>query len=135
MIGICLIGFMGLGNIALAQDQVKKGENKEQSQKNYKNMTAEEIARKKTDKMKTELELTADQEKKVYEMNLAYAKEMKAIQAEKEALREKAKKSRENHKKNLGTVLTPEQKKKMEENEQKKKEEMKKKRESHHQNK
>ncbi|MBI3135675.1 MAG: DUF4890 domain-containing protein [Bacteroidetes bacterium] len=73
------------------------------------NMTAEERATKRTEKMKTELSLNADQEKQVYEINLAHLIQMDKYREEQKALREKVKAEKEATRTKIKAVLTPEQ--------------------------
>ncbi len=87
---------------AVAQD--KQGPAK----KEYKEMTVEERAQKRTDQMTKNLELTEDQAKKVYEINLEHAKKMEELRKQKKAQNDKTKAE-------LDKVLTDEQKKKAEE--------------------
>ncbi|HIP35714.1 MAG TPA: DUF4890 domain-containing protein [Crocinitomix sp.] len=89
--------------------------------KNPKQLTAEERAQKRTDKMTKQLELTEEQAKKVYEINLEHVKKMDALKAERKAQNEKTKSE-------LDKVLTEKQKKKAEELRQKRKEKQKSKR-------
>ena len=72
-------------------------------------MTPEQIAQKRTEKMKEELALTADQEKQVYDINLAHAVQMKQYREEMKALREKMKAEKDANRTKIKAVLTPEQ--------------------------
>jgi hypothetical protein len=82
-----------------------------------KNMqTAEERAKQNTERLKTELALTADQEKKVQEINLASAKKMDEIfknsQGDRDAAREKIKVVKADQDKQIKALLTADQIKK-----------------------
>jgi Spy/CpxP family protein refolding chaperone len=84
------------------------------AKKEHKDLTPEERAQKRTDKMTKELELSEEQAKQVYAINLNDAKEMEAIRIEKEKLKKRAKAQREKSKAEMDNVLTAEQKVKME---------------------
>jgi hypothetical protein len=81
-------------------------------------MDPEERAKQTTKELKEALDLNADQEKKVYELNLKAGKEMadawQEANGDREAMREKMGKSRENTNKELKKILTAEQYKKYE---------------------
>lgn len=87
---------------AVAQDKT------DQHKKEGKNMTVEERAQKRTDKMTEKLGLSDDQAKDVYKINLEHAKKMEDLRQQKKAQHEKTKAE-------LDKVLTDEQKKKAEE--------------------
>lgn len=84
------------------------------AKKEHKDLTPEERAQKRTDKMTKELELSEEQAKQVYAINLNDAKEMEAIRIEKEKLKKRAKAQREKSRTEMDNVLTAEQKVKME---------------------
>ena len=88
-----------------AQDG-KKGDKQEQKQ----NMTPEQKAQKKADKMKAELGLTDEQAKEVYEINLKHINAMEPIREEMKKIKAKAKAEREKTKAEMDKVLTDEQK-------------------------
>jgi protein CpxP len=101
------IGLMiALISPSIAQDN-KKGEAKTERNKK---LTPEEKAQKHTDKMTTELGLSEEQAKEVYEINLSYAKSMLPIHDEIKKLKEQAKNERKKTKSDLDKVLTEEQK-------------------------
>ena len=109
---------------AMAQDKPKEdGDRKE-----MKDMTPEERAEKRTQKMVETLGLTSAQEEKISAINLAHAMEMEKIHQEMKALREKAKDARDKTKSEIDAVLTQEQKDKMNAEMEKRKEEHEKKR-------
>lgn len=125
-IGLVIALFAGVtfGNTLLAQDVCKK-DRKEMEKK-----TPEERAAHKTAKMTKELSLTEEQVAQVEDINLDLAVQMEALHKEIKALREKGKLLREEHKKELKTVLTDEQELILEQ----KMEEKRKKREEHKKN-
>ena len=104
-IGIGLI--IALTSPSFTQDFIK-GDHKEKA----KDLTPEERAQNRTDKMITELGLSKEQAKKVYEINLSYAKSMVPIHDEMKKLKEQAKNLRKKTKLDIDKVLTKEQKEK-----------------------
>lgn len=88
-------------NVAFAQE--------ENGPEGEPNMTPEQIAEKKTARMKEELSLTADQEKQIYDINLAHATQMKQYREEMRILKEKTKAEKESTRTKIKAVLTPEQ--------------------------
>ncbi|MEZ4922089.1 MAG: DUF4890 domain-containing protein [Crocinitomicaceae bacterium] len=91
----------------------------------FKDMSPEERAEKRTEKMAEMLDLTADQKEKILKLNLEHAKEMESIKAEGEKLKEKAKNERDSNKKAVESILTDEQKKILEEKEKEREEKRK----------
>jgi pyruvate/2-oxoglutarate dehydrogenase complex dihydrolipoamide acyltransferase (E2) component len=89
-----------------------------QDKKEFKKMSVEERAQKRTDKMTKNLGLSNDQAKDVYKINLEHAKKMEELRKQKKAQNEKTKAE-------LDKVLTDEQKKKAEELREKRKEKRK----------
>lgn len=88
---------IGIGAHAQSTDQGRK--------------TAEEKAERRTERMATELQLTADQKAKVQEINLSYARHVQEIRSLQD---EKARENREtilkgNRDRSYQGVLTPEQ--------------------------
>lgn len=73
------------------------------------NLTAEERANKRTEKMKSELSLTDAQTKSVYDINLAHILQMDKYREEQKALKEKVKAEKEATRLKLRGVMTPEQ--------------------------
>ena len=77
-------------------------------------LSPEEKAKKKTQKMKSELGLTKAQEEKIYVANLEHARAMEDLRKEKEALRARQKDLRHSHKSQVTSILTKEQNIKLE---------------------
>jgi hypothetical protein len=75
------------------------------------NITPEQIAKRQTENMKRRLELTADQEKTVYELNLKFAKEQSAIRENMITLRKQMLKNAKDKDSLIKNVLTPDQRK------------------------
>lgn len=73
------------------------------------NLTAEQRAEKRTEKMTTELSLTEAQKTKVYQINLEHIVQMDKYHEEQKALKEKMKAEREATRGKIKAVLTPEQ--------------------------
>lgn len=80
------------------------------------NMNPEEIAKRQTTQLKEELNLNADQEKKVYEVNLESMKKMSVLREKMrdgnggfEGMREKMMEIREEQNKKIKEILTAEQ--------------------------
>lgn len=122
-IGIAIIGLLLSGSISNVFGQ----ENGEQHHFDYKHeqmekKTPEEKAKIRTERMKKELGLTAEQEAKVYELNLSHAKKMDELHEERKALMEKMKAEKDGMKTSLEGVLTEEQMKKVEEHMQQRRE-------------
>jgi len=105
-----LIVAIGLGNASYSQD----GPPPHKREKGT-NVTNEERAAKRTERMKTELSLSEQQTKEVGALNLKHAQEMEALRAE-------AKQKRAAHKAAIKAVLTDEQRKLLEQKEQENKE-------------
>jgi protein CpxP len=101
-----LIVAIGLGNASYGQD----GPPPHKREKGT-NVTPEERAAKRTERMKTELSLSEQQTKEVGALNLKHAQEMDVLQKQMEALREEMKQKRDAHKAAIDGVLTEEQRK------------------------
>jgi Spy/CpxP family protein refolding chaperone len=112
---------IALSSVTFAQDQPTKPTKEER-----KNMTVEEKAQKKTDRMTKQLALSGDQAKQVYDINLKHEKENKVLRAEAKKIKEKGKALRAEKRTSLEKVLTPEQLAKAKEMEAKRKENHKK---------
>ena len=78
-------------------------------------LSPEQRAEKRTEKMKEELDLTAEQTEKIAALNLEHMQEMEALRKQMEALRQEMKAKRDKHKAEVDKVLTPEQKQKHDE--------------------
>lgn len=94
----------------------------------------QEMAKKLTEKMKTGLNLTDDQYSKVYDLNVKNITSMQDLRKEpgsKENKKQSFKNLRDEHQKELATVLTPEQMTKYMEMKKEMKKEMKNKRGQH----
>jgi len=88
------------------------------NREDFKNLTAEEIATKRTEKMTADLGLDAKQEKAVHAMNLEDSKKLKARERPSEEEREKMRAERKKHQEaanaKLKEILTDEQYAKLE---------------------
>lgn len=73
------------------------------------NATPEERAKRQTTMLTESLKLTEDQQKKVYDLNIARAKEMEALRDSQNQDRSKMRESMEKFNAELGKILTPEQ--------------------------
>lgn len=91
--------FLSLSFSGLTQETEGQGEN----------LSPEERANKRTEKMKAELNLTEAQSKTVYDINLAHILQMDKYREEQKALREKMKAEKEATRLKLRGVLTTEQ--------------------------
>ena len=83
---------------------------------NQREMSAEQKAEKRTSNMTETLELTEDQRKEVYQINLTAAEELKALDNEKLTADERRRKKKQvamDTRKKLSSVLTDEQMEKM----------------------
>jgi len=94
-------------NVMIAQETVPV--KKTEKEKQLTEGTPEERAQKRTDQMKTELSLDANQVSQIYAINLAHITEMDKLRAEQKALKEKIKAQHESTKAKIKEVLTPEQ--------------------------
>lgn len=99
--GLLIIGLAVLSFNSFAQDKKKP--------------TPEERAKKMSEKMKTELDLTDDQTKKIEAVNVETIKKKRALEEEIKALRAKVKAVKENQKTKYKEILTPEQFEKLQE--------------------
>ena len=112
---------IALSSLTFAQDRPEKPTKEER-----KNMTVEEKAQKKTERMTKQLALSKDQSKQVYDINLKYEKENKILRAESKKIKEKSKAKRAEKRSSIEKVLTAEQLAKAKEMEVKRKENYKK---------
>ena len=112
-----LIGAFSFTSIA-QEDKTEKKEKREQ-------LSPEEKADKRTDKLSEILGLDSEQEDKIKAINLDHIMKMEEIKEEHKALKERAKEQRESTRNSIEGVLSPEQNEKLIE----KQEEHKKKRE------
>ncbi len=119
-----LIVAIGLGNASYSQD----GPPPHRKEKGT-NVTPEERATKRTERMKTELSLSEQQTKEVGALNLKHAQEMDVLQKQMEALRAEMKQKRDAHKTAIDSVLTEEQRKILQEKIEERKENHEEKRE------
>lgn len=82
---------------------------------NWQNSTPEEMAKRQTDQIKEKCGLDKDQEKKVYDLNLKSGKEMAKMReqmqggGDRDAMREKMTKMRDEQNKEMKKILTAEQ--------------------------
>lgn len=76
---------------------------------NFSDLTPEERATKRTEHMTKELGLSTDQASQIYTINLTHIIEMDKLREEQKALKEKVKAEKENTRKKIKAVLTPEQ--------------------------
>jgi len=82
---------------------------------NWQNSTPEEMAKRQTDQIKEKCGLDKDQEKKVYDLNLKSSKEMAKMReqmqggGDRDAMREKMTKMRDDQNKEMKKILTAEQ--------------------------
>ncbi len=105
---IALVGCVALGNTAIGQDVPPPPPCKKEKKSD---MTPDERAEKRTEKMKEELGLSDEQAVKVKELNMNHIQEMEQIRGEMKALRDRKKEMHKEHEGALTGVLTPEQKK------------------------
>lgn len=110
---------IALSSTTFAQDRQDKENRPTKEEK--KNMSVEERAKHKTDRMTKQLELSEDQAKQVYDINLDFEKENKALKAEAKKIKEKSKAKRLARKTEIEKILTPEQQAKVDELEAKRK--------------
>ena len=119
---IAMIGLMAGGNIIFAQDG-SAPKPRPEKQMDY---SPQQKAAKRTERMTEDLGLSADQSKKVGEINLKHAEEMEAIHKQMRELKEQAKVKKDAYDKEIDSVLTAEQRviraKKMQEHKDKRKE-------------
>lgn len=87
---------------------IAQGNNNQRGLRNI-NQTPEEIAKRQTSIMKQRLDLNSDQEKKVYDLNLKYAKEQLKIREVIAAERARLNKNFEEKDNLIRKILTPEQ--------------------------
>lgn len=111
---------IALSSVTFAQDGPQKG--KKITKEERKNMTAEEKAKHKTDRMTKQLALSEDQAKQVFDVNLEYEKDIKVLRAEAKKIKEDIKVKRTVRRTDIEKVLTAEQLAKVKELEAKRKE-------------
>jgi len=126
-IGLGLI--IALTSATFAQDGPQK--HKKITKEERKNMTVEQKAKHKTDRMTKQLKLSDDQAKQLYNLNLKFESDIKVLKTEAKKIKEKAKAKRTERKSELAKILTPEQQIKVKEMEAKRKENRQKKDKSH----
>jgi len=107
---------MALTSVTFAQDQPQKVKKEDR-----KNMSTEERAKHKTDKMTKLLKLSEVQTKQVYDVNLKFENEVKAIRTEAKKIKEAVKVKRLAKRTEIEKILTPEQLEKVKEMEAKRK--------------
>ncbi len=119
---IAMIGLMVGGNWASAQDD-SSPKSRPEKQMDH---SPKQKAAKRTERMTEELGLSADQSKRVGEINLNHAEEMEVIHKQMRELKDQAKAKKDAYEKEIDSVLTEEQRviraKKMEEHKDKRKE-------------
>jgi len=107
---------MALTSVTFAQDQPQKVKKEDR-----KNMSTEERAKHKTDKMTKLLKLSEVQTKQVYDVNIKFENEVKAIRTEAKKIKEAVKVKRLAKRTEIEKILTPEQLEKVKEMEAKRK--------------
>jgi len=122
-IGLGII--MTLTSVTFAQDYPQK--TKKLKKEDRKNMSTEEKAKHKTDRMTKQLKLSEAQAKQVYDANLKFENEVKALRTEAKKIKAEVKVKRLAKRTEIEKILTPEQLAKAKE--------MKAKRKTKHQNK
>jgi Spy/CpxP family protein refolding chaperone len=112
-----LITTVGLGilialtSVNFAQDHPIK--HKTLTKDERKNMSAEEKAKHKTDRMTKKLDLSEDQAKQIYALNLESEQEREVLKAEMKKLKEKSKAKRLEKMADIEKILTAEQNEKI----------------------
>ena len=120
--GILVAAFIGLLNVGLAQEGPGgQGGPEGPDREKFMSMTPEERAEKRTEKMAEVLDLSDDQKKQIKKINLDHAYAMESIHEEGKALKEKAKKQKDDTRNSIESVLTDEQLKILEEKEEERK--------------
>lgn len=107
-----------------AQPPQGKGRTAPAMKQKMKDATPEERAEQMTNQMAEKLTLTAEQRKKVYEINLVAAKANEPLIKQMDAAKEQIRQNNQRRKEALEQVLTEEQKAKMEEQQNQRKEQM-----------
>lgn len=100
---IALLGFAVVGNSVFGQDVPPSKKEKKPE------LSIEEKADKRTEKMTKELGLSEEQAKKVKALNMEHIQKMEETRAKMEAAKKEAHQNREEHEAALKTILTPEQ--------------------------
>jgi periplasmic protein CpxP/Spy len=103
ILGLALAGSHGL----MAQETVDA--RKVEKEGEFEQLTPEERAKKRTEKMTEALGLDASQQTQIYAINLAHMTEMEKLRAEQKALHEKIKAEREATRNEIKVVLNDEQ--------------------------
>ncbi len=98
---------IALSSITFAQDGPKK--HKKLTTEERQNMPVEEKAKHKTDRMTKQLELSKEQAKQVYDINLEFEKENKTIKADVKEMKKKSKANRTERRTEIEKILTAEQ--------------------------
>jgi len=128
-----LFTIIGLG-IILATSSTTYAQGHKKEHEGKENLTVEQKAQKRTDKMTKQLKLTDKQATEAYDIHLKHIKEMDKIHSEMKALKAKAKAQRESSKLEMDKILTTEQKAKAKELHEKKMEKRKEKHGNNHGN-
>lgn len=81
----------------------------------HRDMTPQQMAEKMTTRMKTKLTLTPEQEKKIYDINLEFAKKQAELRKENSEKMKSQSDLRKKQQEKINDILTPEQKAKLEE--------------------
>jgi len=102
---IAMIGLMAGGSFVYGQDNATP----KPTQSKQMDHDPKQKAAKRTEKMTTDLSLTADQAKKVGAINLKHAEEMEVIHKQMRELKEQAKVKKDAYDKEIDSVLTEEQ--------------------------
>ena len=113
--GMILIGafvLMIAGGNAFSQEGDNVDDRKERKEE-WKNLSPEEKASKKTQKMTEKLDLDANQATQIEAINLSFILEMDKIKEEKKALKIRAKEQMEKKNEEIDAVLNDEQKEKL----------------------
>jgi len=116
-IGLGII--MAITSVTFAQDQPQKG--KKLQKEDRKNMSSEEKAKHKTDRMTKQLKLSEAQVKQVYDANLKFENEVKVLRTEAKKIKAEVKVKRLAKRTEIEKILTPEQLVKVKEMEAKRK--------------
>lgn len=103
---------IALTSVTFAQDHPIK--HKTLTKDERKNMSAEEKAKHKTDRMTKKLDLSEDQAKQIYALNLESEQEREVLKAEMKKLKEKSKAKRLEKMADIEKILTAEQNEKIE---------------------
>lgn len=102
---------LAMTSVTFSQDHPIK--HKKLTKEERKNMSTEDMAKHKTDKMTKKLKLSEAQSKEVYEINLRHENEIKEMRAESKKIRAEVKLKRQAKKSEIEKVLTAEQQEKV----------------------